>query len=174
MGLVCDLCGAGGDLTAVAVAPRDDSVTLCPTCTAGLSGPIQDGPHWHILREAIWSTHAALQVLAWRFLTRLETALWARELLEIAYLEPDILAWAQQTVEAAPVLVHRDSNGAILTQGDAVVLIKGLPVKGAGFTAKRGTAVRSISLVVDNEGHIEGRVNAQRIVILTAFVKKSS
>jgi protein PhnA len=112
--------------------------------------------------------------LAWRFLTRLETALWARELLEIAYLEPDILAWAQQTVVAAPVLVHRDSNGAILTQGDTVVLIKDLPVKGAGFTAKRGTAVRSISLVVDNEGHIEERVNAQRIVILTAFVKKSS
>ena len=63
-GHICDLCGAGGDLTAVAVAPRDDSVTLCPTCTAGLSGSIQDGPHGHILHEAIWSTHPALQVLA--------------------------------------------------------------------------------------------------------------
>ena len=52
-------------------------------------------------------------------------------------------------------------------------LIKDLPVKGAGFTAKRGTAVRGISLVADNAAHIEGRVEGQRIVILTAFVKKS-
>ena len=52
------------------------------------------------------------------------------------------------------------------------MLIKDLPVKGAGFTAKRGTAVRNISLVPDNETHIEGRVEGQRIVILTQFVKK--
>ena len=56
-------------------------------------------------------------------------------------------------------------NDAIWSEEDAV--------KGAGFTAKRGTAVRNISLVSDNAGHIEGRVNDQRIVILTEFVKKS-
>ena len=67
---------------------------------------------------------------------------------------------------------HKDANGAILNQGDNVVLIKDLPVKGAGFTAKRGTAVRGISLVADNPAHIEGRVEGQRIVILTQFVKK--
>jgi protein PhnA len=54
-----------------------------------------------------------------------------------------------------------------------VTLTKDLTVKGANFTAKRGTAVRNISLVFDNEGQIEGRVNGQRIVILTKFVKKS-
>ena len=53
-----------------------------------------------------------------------------------------------------------------------VVLIKDLNVKGAGFTAKRGTAVHRISLVADNADHIEGRVEGQRIVILTEFVKK--
>ncbi|MDP5086798.1 MAG: alkylphosphonate utilization protein, partial [Yoonia sp.] len=52
------------------------------------------------------------------------------------------------------------------------VLIKDLPVKGAGFTAKRGTAVRGIALVPDNPAHIEGRVEGQRIVILTEFVKR--
>ncbi len=51
-------------------------------------------------------------------------------------------------------------------------MIKDLPVKGAGFTAKRGTAVHRISLVQDNAAHIEGRVEGQRIVILTEFVKK--
>jgi len=49
-----------------------------------------------------------------------------------------------------------------------------LNVKGAGFTAKRGTAVRNISLVPDTPGHIEGRVNGQQIVILTKFVKRST
>jgi len=49
-----------------------------------------------------------------------------------------------------------------------------LNVKGASFTAKRGTAVRKISLVPDNAAHIEGRVNGQQIVILTEFVKKSN
>jgi protein PhnA len=90
---------------------------------------------------------------------------------EIAYLDPDRLAAAQNIAE--PALIHRDSNGVQLSSGDTVVLIKDLPVKGAGFTAKRGTAVRNISLVADNAGHIEGRVENQRIVILTAFVKKS-
>jgi len=53
-------------------------------------------------------------------------------------------------------------------------LIKDLNVKGGGFTAKRGTAVRGISLVADNAEHIEGRVSGQQIVILTKFVKKST
>lgn len=64
------------------------------------------------------------------------------------------------------------SNGAALAQGDSVVLIKDLPVKGAGFTAKRGTVVRGIALVADNAAHIEGRIEGQRIVILTEFVKR--
>jgi protein PhnA len=68
---------------------------------------------------------------------------------------------------------HVDSNGVVLETGDTVTLIKDLTVKGANFTAKRGTAVRRISLVADNPEHIEGRVNGQQIVILTKFVKKS-
>jgi hypothetical protein len=42
-----------------------------------------------------------------------------------------------------------------------------------GFTAKRGTAVRGISLVENNAQQIEGKVNGQQIVIFTQFVKKS-
>ena len=61
----------------------------------------------------------------------------------------------------------------MLEVGDSVTLIKDLNVKGANFTAKRGTAVRNISLVQDNPEHIEGRVEGQRIVILTQFVKKN-
>ena len=63
-------------------------------------------------------------------------------------------------------------NTLIATVDDTVTLIKDLNVKGANFTAKRGTAVRGISLVADNAEQIEGRVNGQKIVILTQFVKK--
>jgi protein PhnA len=68
---------------------------------------------------------------------------------------------------------HLDANGVELQTGDNVVLIKDLNVKGGGFTAKRGTAVRRISLVEDNPEHIEGKVDGQQIVIIAKYVKKS-
>lgn len=164
----CAFCGAE-PAQPFAVAPRDDTVMLCETCRTGVTEGAEDGPHWQCLNEAIWSEDAGTKVLAWRMLRKLGVP-WANELLEIAYLEPEEREWAE--AESAAV-VHRDSNGAVLSPGDTVTLIKALPVKGAGFTAKRGTAVRGISLVPDNAGQIEGRVEGQRIVILTEFVKKS-
>jgi protein PhnA len=53
-------------------------------------------------------------------------------------------------------------------------LIKDLDVKGTNFSAKRGIAVRNISLVSSNKEHIEGRVNGTQIVILTKFVKRAN
>jgi protein PhnA len=47
-----------------------------------------------------------------------------------------------------------------------------LVVKGANFTAKRGTTVKNISLT-DNPEHIEGKVNGTRIVLLSKFLKKA-
>ena len=116
----------------------------------------------------MWSEDAALQVFAMRTLKRLDTD-WSRDLAEQLYLDEETQAWADN--EAAQTN-HRDSNGVPLASGDTVVLIKDLNVKGAGFTAKRGTAVHRITLVPDNDAHIEGRVEGQRIVILTEFVKK--
>ncbi len=173
MANVCALCSASGETADIPVAPRDDVLALCQTCQNGVENGPKDGPHWQCLHDAIWSPEAAVQVVAWRQLQQLTESPWARDLLDIAYLEPDVLAWAEAGLPAADAVEHRDSNGALLTAGDAVVLIKDLPVKGAGFTAKRGTAVRNISLVADNAEHIEGRVEGQRIVILTKFVKKS-
>lgn len=171
----CAICGAAAPLSEVAIAPRDSALALCATCTAGLAGDIGPAPHWSCLQSAIWSEQPEVQIAAWRLTHALRAEPWAAELLETVWLEPELLAQA----EAYPVAgqdaaaAHRDSNGAALAQGDTVVLIKDLSVKGAGFTAKRGTAVRGISLVQDNPGQIEGRVNGQRIVILTQFVKKS-
>lgn len=168
----CALCNSS-EATPFEVTPKSETVQLCATCRGGLENSPTDGPHWQCLNEAIWSTEPAVQVLAYRLLKALPEAPWAREVLEIAYLEPEVMALAEAGVTEQPDVVHRDSNGAVLAASDTVTLIKDLPVKGAGFTAKRGTAVRNIALVSDNAAHIEGRVEGQRIVILTQFVKKS-
>ena len=117
----------------------------------------------------MWSEEPAVQVLAARMLVRLSEHDWARDLSDQLYLDDETRSWV---ANVAIISNHRDSNGVLLAMGDTVVLIKDLPVKGAGFTAKRGTSVRGVSLVVGDEAHIEGRVDGQRIVILTEFVKK--
>lgn len=166
----CILCAVDA-ATDVDIEGAKAQAKLCETCASALDGPLEDTPHWQCLHEAIWSTDGMTQIVAYRVLNKLDHAPWARDLMDIAYLEPDLLALAKNVKD--PTLIHRDSNGVQLASGDSVVLIKDLPVKGAGFTAKRGTAVRNISLVQDNAAHIEGRVESQRIVILTEFVKKS-
>ena len=88
-------------------------------------------------------------------------------------LDDETLSWANKGLEEFNTsVVQKDCNGVVLNAGDTVTIIKDLEVKGAGFTAKRGTAVRNISLGSE-EGQIEGRVNGVKIVILTQFVKKS-
>lgn len=118
-----------------------------------------------------------MQILAWRMLKQLSAESWARDLFDMLYLDAETMAWAESgpgvQQEEESTAHHIDSNGSVLEAGDSVVLIKDLVVKGGGFTAKRGTAVRGIALVPDNIEHIEGRVNGQKIVILTKFVKKS-
>lgn len=132
--------------------------------------------HWRCLNDSMWSQVPAVQVVAWRMLSRLSAEGWPQDLLDMLYLDDELLVWAQATGEGADEmgdLRHLDCNGALLEAGDTVTLTKDLTVKGANFTAKRGTAVRGISLVPDNAEHLEGRVNGQHIVILTKFVKKS-
>ena len=67
----------------------------------------------------------------------------------------------------------RDSNGAILKDGDSVTLIKDLKVKGTSTTLKRGTLVKNIRLTDDVE---EIECNAEKVkglVLKTAFLRKA-
>lgn len=67
----------------------------------------------------------------------------------------------------------RDSNGAVLADGDNVTLIKDLKVKGAGVTLKRGTLIRRIRLTND-PAEIECRADKVKdLVLRTEFVKKA-
>lgn len=181
-GSKCELCAATENLQPYAIPPAaDDSVDhallLCDTCREQIEEPEKCDPnHWRCLNDSMWSPVPAVQVMAWRMLKRLSTEGWPQDLLDMLYLDEATLAWAEagsETANGEESQPHLDSNGAVLTAGDTVTLTKDLNVKGANFTAKRGTAVRNISLVADNPGQIEGRVNGQQIVILTQFVKKS-
>ncbi|MDX1445407.1 PhnA domain-containing protein [Lishizhenia sp.] len=173
----CEICGA--EATAIyTVAPKDandinGNVHLCSTCNDQLTGAAEvDGNHWRCLNDAMWSEVDAVKVIAYRMLHQLKGEGWPMDLIDMIYLEDDVLTWAKEGVEDENAVKHVDSNGAVLENGDSVVLIKDLKVKGGGFTAKRGTAVRNITLVQDNPEHIEGKVEGQRIVILTQYVKK--
>lgn len=179
---VCELCGSSNELAVFPVPPatnasEKDSIFICSTCSSQIANPeIVDANHWRCLNDSMWSTVPAVQVVAWRMLNRLKGEGWPQDLLDMMYLDEETKTWAEATGEGMDpedIIQHLDSNGAVLQAGDTVVLIKDLNVKGGGFTAKRGTAVRNISLVHDNPEQIEGKVNGQQIVLLTQYVKKN-
>lgn len=167
--MTCPLCHAPAQTLQsfpVTGGPDGATVDICDDCIAQLDAPTED--HFRALASTMWSEDPAIAVLAARTLVKIGTP-WALDLAEQQYLDDETRAWANNVVAES---AHKDAHGATLNAGDTVVLIKDLPVKGGGFTAKRGTAVRGISLVAENPAHIEGRVEGQRIVILTEFVKK--
>jgi protein PhnA len=176
----CELCSSTTNLDVYEVPPvgdpdSDKCVLVCETCKGQIELPATvDTNHWRCLNDSMWSQTPAVQVMAWRMLNRLKAEGWAHDLLDMMYMEDDVKTWAQEGADDeesdGPTL---DSNGAALEAGDTVTLIKDLVVKGANFTAKRGTAVRNISLT-SNPEHIEGRVNGTRIVLLTCYLKKSN
>lgn len=174
----CELCGSASDVSPFLVTPHshltvDTGVVLCATCKPQVEGSAEpDANHWRCLNDSMWSQVPAVQVVAYRMLKRLSAEPWAQDLLDVMYLDDDTRKWAETKTADEDREPTRDSNGAILQAGDSVTLIKDLDVKGANFTAKRGTMVRGISLS-DNPEHIEGRVNGTRIVIISAYTKKA-
>jgi protein PhnA len=74
--------------------------------------------------------------------------------------------------QAEAAVVVRDAVGNILQDGDAVVLVKDLDVKGAGQTLRRGTVIRSIRLTGDAQ-EIDCKHDTIRGLVLRAeFVRK--
>lgn len=178
----CEICGSTGDLVIYTVEPgnstvADQNILICADFESQISKKSDLVPsQWRVLGESMWSDVPAVQVVSWRMLNRLKNAgeSWAGDLLDQMYLDDELLAWARATGEdreQEEAAKHLDSNGVELETGDTVVLIKDLDVKGAGFTAKRGTSVR-IRLVADDPTLVEGKVNGQGIYILTQYVKK--
>ena len=176
----CELCGADSNLSIYEIPPTSDgsaeqAILVCQTCQDQINAPeTMDANHWRCLNDAMWKPIPAIQVISWRLLKQLDSEGWANDLLDMLYLEEDVQQWAEatETDDDDESSEHKDSNGAALLAGDSVTLIKDLDVKGANFTAKRGTMVKNISLT-SNPEQIEGRVNGTRIVLLTKFLKKA-
>lgn len=178
---VCVLCGKNEDLSSYEVPPAGHAagdVVLCRPCLDQIERKAELTPdYWRFLPDAMWSEVPAVQVLAWRMLTRLKNESWAAEALDVLYLDEETEAWAKAVGEEDDFvagLVHRDSNGAILQTGDTVVLTKTLDVKGSQISARMGTVVKNIRVVEDNAEQIEGKVEGQQIVILTKYVRKQN
>ncbi|MFD2035326.1 zinc ribbon domain-containing protein YjdM [Belliella marina] len=78
----------------------------------------------------------------------------------------------EEPIEEAGLLV-KDSNGAILADGDSVVVIKDLPVKGAPKPIKAGTKVKSIRLV-EGDHNIDCKIDGfGSMALKSEFVKKA-
>ena len=174
----CELCSAAENLSAydvppITIASLDKSVLLCNTCLNQIENPDKvDTNHWRCLNDSMWSATPAVQVMAWRMLNRLKDEGWPNDLLEMLYIEDDVKKWAMADNAIRDVdQPTRDINGAELVAGDSVTLTKDLFIKGANFTAKRGTLIKGISLT-DNDYQVEGNINGTRTVLAGRYLKK--
>ncbi len=80
---------------------------------------------------------------------------------------------AEAAAEAEAALV-KDSNGNVLADGDTVVIIKDLKVKGASSALKKGTKVKNIRLVDDGVHNIDCNIPGFGAMSLKSeFVKKA-
>ena len=177
----CEICGAANGVHLYEVQPHDvrneeTCCMLCATCMAQIDKKEElDSNHWKVLNESMWSEIPAVQVLSWRMLNRLRSESWAAENLDMLYLDDEKLAWAKATGDHesdGSVDLHKDAYGALLQNGDTVILTQSLDVKGSSVNARLGTVIRNIRLVADNTEQIEGRIEGQQIVILTKYVRK--
>ena len=175
----CELCESTENLSVYELPPVisatvDNSVLVCSNCLEQIENKDKiDVNHWHCLNASMWSEFVAVQILAYRMLFNLRHEGWASDLLEQMYLDDDALAFAKETLvdDESALAITKDSNGTELKTGDSVTIIKDLVVKGAGFTAKRGTLVKRI-LLTDDPTHIEGKANGTQIVLLAKYLKK--
>jgi protein PhnA len=165
----CQLCGSNEEVVALEIA-NGCSVMLCTTCRTQIENDSLDEEHFNCLNDAMWSEEKCVKVLSYVLWQKLGRA----DMSDMMYLEEDEQKIADAIIEAAAnKVIVKDANGVELKAGDSVVILKDLDVKGAGFTAKRGTTVRNISIPQDVEGHIEGRVNGTKIYLKAEFLKKA-
>ncbi len=177
----CELCNSQDQLKVYEVPPaaaniNNQEIYACAKCLAQIEKKEElDSSYWQFLSTAMWSEVTAVQVVAWRMLNRLRNESWAADNLDMLYLEDEVLNWAKATGDHendASIDIHKDNNNHPLENGDTVVLIKSLDVKGSTVNARLGTVIKNIRLDPNDTGYIEGKIEGQSIMIKTMFVKK--
>jgi len=70
-------------------------------------------------------------------------------------------------------VITKDAHGNTLANGDSVIIIKDLKVKGTSSTLKQGTKIKNIRLT-DDEKLVECNAEGMKgLVLKTEFLKKS-
>lgn len=81
--------------------------------------------------------------------------------------------WSPAEEATASDIEVLDSNGNVLQNGDSVIVIKNLPVKGASGPIKAGTKVKNIRLT-DGDHNIDCKIPGFGAMALKSeFVKKA-
>lgn len=78
----------------------------------------------------------------------------------------------ENTGENNEGLVVKDSNGNVLVDGDDVLLIKDLKVKGSSTTLKKGTKVKAIRLV-SGDHEVDCKINGTNFMLKAEFLRKA-
>ncbi|WP_018605076.1 zinc ribbon domain-containing protein YjdM [Uliginosibacterium gangwonense] len=79
---------------------------------------------------------------------------------------------AAASTEEEDKAIVKDANGTVLQDGDAVVLIKDLKVKGSSITLKQGTKVKSIRLV-GGDHEVDCKMDAGNFMLKACFLRKA-
>ena len=68
--------------------------------------------------------------------------------------------------------IVKDSNGNVLQDGDDVILIKDLKLKGSSIVLKKGTKAKNIRLV-DADHDVDCKIDGQPFSLKSEFLKKA-
>jgi protein PhnA len=68
----------------------------------------------------------------------------------------------------------KDANGNPLADGDSVILVKDLKVKGSSTVLKKGSKIKGIRLVDGADGHnVDGKTELGSMLLKSEFLKKA-
>jgi protein PhnA len=79
--------------------------------------------------------------------------------------------WPKEVAPEGPRVV-KDAHGNVLTDGDTVVLIKDLKLRGGSGVLKGGTKAKNIRLV-DGDHEIDCKIDGAPMALKACFVKKA-
>lgn len=79
--------------------------------------------------------------------------------------------WNPESAASAQEAGVYDSNGNLLVDGDSVILIKDLKLKGSSTVLKKGAKAKNIR-IVDGDHEIDCRVGDMKVMLKASFVKK--
>ncbi|WP_104712451.1 zinc ribbon domain-containing protein YjdM [Helicobacter cetorum] len=80
--------------------------------------------------------------------------------------------WSENATSNDEDFIVKDSNNNILQNGDSVILIKDLKVKGSSLVLKKGTKIKNIKLV-DSDHNVDCKVEGQSLALKSEFLKKA-